>query len=67
MQNLDFREGEIQIRGESAQATALIDLLDQAPGITDVTFRSPVVQVAGSGKERFHISMKFKRQEVEES
>lgn len=67
VQNLDFREGEIQIRGESAQATALIDLLDQAPGITDVTFRSPVVQVAGSGKERFHISMKFKRQEVEES
>jgi general secretion pathway protein L len=63
VQNLDFRDGEIQLRGESAQATALIDLLDQAPGITEVTFRSPVVQVAGSGRERFHISLKYKRQE----
>lgn len=64
IQNLDFRDGEIQLRGESAQATALIDLLDQAPGITEVTFRSPVVQVAGSGRERFHISLKYKRQEA---
>jgi general secretion pathway protein L len=62
VQNLDFRDGEIQVRGESAEATALIDLLDKAPGITEVTFRSPVVQVAGSGRERFHISLKYKRQ-----
>jgi len=63
VQNLDFRDGEIQLRGESAQATALLNLLDKAPGITEVTFRSPVVQVAGSGRERFHISLKYKRQE----
>jgi general secretion pathway protein L len=63
VQNLDFRDGEVQVRGESGQATALIDLLDQAPGITEVAFRSPVVQVAGSGRERFHISLKLERQE----
>jgi general secretion pathway protein L len=63
VQNLDYRDGEIQIRGESAQATALINLLDQAPGITEVTFRSPVVQVSGSGRERFHISLKYKHPE----
>ena len=63
VQNLDYRDGEIQIRGESAQATALINLLDQAPGITEVTFRSPVVQVSGGGRERFHISLKYKRPE----
>jgi len=62
VQNLDFRDGEIQVRGESAQATALINLLEQAPGITAVTFRSPVVQVAGSGRERFHISLRYKHQ-----
>jgi general secretion pathway protein L len=64
VQNLDYRNDEVQVRGESAQATALIDLLDQVPGITDVAFRSPVVQVAGSGRERFHISLKYRRQEV---
>jgi general secretion pathway protein L len=63
IQNLDYRDGEIQLRGESAQATALIVLLDQAPGISEVTFRSPVVQVAGSGRERFHISLKYKSRE----
>jgi len=63
VQNMDFRDGDIQIRGESEQATALINLLDQAPGITAVTFRSPVVQVGGSDRERFHISLKYKRPE----
>lgn len=64
VQNLDFRDGVVQIRGESARATALIDLLDQAPGITEVSFRSPVVQVAGSGLGRFHISLKYNREET---
>jgi general secretion pathway protein L len=61
VQTMDYRDGEIQIRGESTQATSLINLLDQAPGITEVSFRSPVVQVAGSGLERFHVSLKYKR------
>jgi general secretion pathway protein L len=61
VQNMDFRDGEIQIRGESTQATSLINLLDEAPGITDVAFRSPVVQIRGSDRERFQISLKYKR------
>ncbi|WP_089730122.1 PilN domain-containing protein [Candidatus Thiosymbion oneisti] len=61
VQNLDYQDGEIQIRGESEQATALINLLDQAPGITGVRFRSPVVQVKNSNWERFHISMQYGR------
>ncbi len=63
IQNLDFSDGEIRIRGESAQATALLNLLDQAPGITEVSFRSPVVQVSGSDRERFHIALKYTRPE----
>ncbi len=61
VQNLDFQDGEVQIRGESAQATALIGLLEKAPGISEVAFRSPVVQVATTGRERFHISFKYRR------
>ena len=61
VQNMDYNEGRIQIRGESGQATALINLLDQAPGITEVAFRSPVVKAVGTGLDRFHISLKYRR------
>jgi general secretion pathway protein L len=61
VQNLDFQDGEVQLRGESAQATALIGVLVKTPGISDVAFRSPVVQVATTGRERFHISFQYRR------
>jgi general secretion pathway protein L len=61
VQNLDVQDGEVQIRGESAQATALLGLLEKAPGISEVAFRSPVVQVATTGRERFHISFRYRR------
>jgi general secretion pathway protein L len=60
VQNMDYRDGEIQIRGESSQATSLINLLDQGPGISEVSFGSPVVQIRGSDRERFQISLKYK-------
>lgn len=64
VQNLDVgSDGEVQVRGESAQATALIGLLEKAPGISGVAFSSPVVQVATTGFDRFHISFKFERGE----
>jgi general secretion pathway protein L len=65
VQNLDMRDGEVQVRGESAQATALIGLLEKAPGISGVSFRSPVVQVAATGQERFHISFNYIREAPE--
>jgi general secretion pathway protein L len=63
VQNLDYRDGEVQIRGESSQAAALIGVLEQAPGFEDVAFRSPVVQVAATGQERFHIAFRYRRVE----
>ena len=59
IQNLDYDKGEVQLRGESTQATALIGLLEEMPGIDGVRFRSPVVQIAAKGKERFHISFRY--------
>jgi general secretion pathway protein L len=59
VQTLNFRDGEVDIRGESTQATALIGLLEQGPGISAVSFRSPVMQVASTGQERFHISLQY--------
>ncbi len=61
IQTLDYNSGQVELRGESGQATALIALLEQAPGIDEVTFRSPVTQVPQTGKERFNISLRFSR------
>ncbi|MEA3278339.1 MAG: pilus assembly protein PilM [Pseudomonadota bacterium] len=61
VQNLDVNGPDIQVRGQSKQATALINLLEKAPGISSVTFRSPVVQVRGLDQERFHISFTYAR------
>ncbi|MCG6941197.1 MAG: PilN domain-containing protein [Thiohalocapsa sp.] len=65
VQTLNFRDGEVDIRGESDQATALIGMLENGPGISAVSFRSPVMQVASTGQERFHISFAYARPEAE--
>ncbi|NCA70797.1 MAG: fimbrial assembly protein, partial [Sphingobacteriia bacterium] len=61
LQTLDYNNGELELRGESAQATALIGMLEQAPGFEQVSFRSPVTQVPQTGKERFNISLRLTR------
>lgn len=60
VQSLEYQDGDVQLRGESGQATALIGLLEEAPGIDGVSFRSPVTQVARTGKERFNLAFTFK-------
>ncbi len=59
VQTLNYRDGEVDIRGESTQATALIGLLERGSGISNVTFRSPVMQVASSGSDRFHVAFNY--------
>ena len=61
VQTLNVRDGAVDVRGESTQATALIGLLEQGPGISQVAFRSPVMQVGGTGQERFHIAFTYSR------
>ena len=60
VQSLEYQNGEVQVRGESGQATALIALLEEAPGFDGVSFRSPVTQVARTGKERFNLAFTYK-------
>ena len=61
VQTLSFENGEVQLRGESIQATALIAQLEQAPGFSGVNFRSPVTPDARTGKERFNIAFQYTR------
>ena len=59
VQSLNVRDGEVDVRGESTQATALIGLLEKGPGISEVSFRSPVMQVANTGQERYQIAFTY--------
>ena len=65
VQSLEYQNGEVQVRGESGQATALIGLLEAAPGIDGVSFRSPVTQVARTGKERFNLAFTYSREQTQ--
>jgi len=60
IQSLEVRDGEVQLRGESSQATALIELLEREPGVEGVAFRSPVTQVARTGTERFNVAFRYR-------
>ena len=64
VQTLNVRGGSVDIRGESTQATALIGILERGAGISNVTFRSPVMQIATSGSERFHIAFDYRSPEA---
>ncbi len=63
VQNLEFGPEQIEIRGESGQASALIALLEQSPLIEGVAFGSPVTQIGRTGKERFNISFRYTSRE----
>jgi len=64
VQTLNYRDGAVDIRGESMQATSLIGILERGAGINNVTFRSPVMQIAASGSERFHIAFDYRSAEA---
>ena len=56
VQQMELRHGKLQIRGESSQATALLERLETSEMFSGVGFRSPLVQVPAKDLERFHIS-----------
>lgn len=64
VQTLNYRDGAVDLRGESTQATALIGVLERGAGIDNVTFRSPVMQIDTSGSERFHIAFDYRSAEA---
>ena len=53
---LDLANGELQLQGQSSASASLIATIESSPRFENARFRSPVVQIAGSDKDRFHIS-----------
>ncbi len=51
-----FSQNRIQIQGQSASASSLIGILENAPALSNVRFVSPLTQDKRTGLERFQIS-----------
>jgi general secretion pathway protein L len=65
---MDLSGTDLQIQGQSSSASSLIRIIESSPWFEDVRFASPVVQIAGTENDRFHISASVvrKRNELEE-
>jgi len=53
---VDLSGNELQIQGQSSSASSLISIVESSPWFENARFGSPVVQIAGTDNERFHIA-----------
>lgn len=51
--------GEIQLQGESTTASSMIQLIESSDILTEVKFRSPVINNEATQKDKFNISAKL--------
>ncbi len=65
---LDLSGDELQIQGQSSASSSLIRIIESSPWFENARFSSPVVQIAGTDNDRFHITATVarKRADVEE-
>ncbi|GAB3114788.1 PilN domain-containing protein [Aestuariicella hydrocarbonica] len=54
---LEFNRDQLKLHGESGNASKLIEILDNSPLFTDVSFYSPVTSNPRTGKQRFVITV----------
>ncbi len=52
----DIAGNELQLQGQSSSSAALIAIVESSSLLHNARFRSPVVQIPGTGEERFHLS-----------
>lgn len=62
---LDLSETELQIQGQSTASSSLISIIESSALFENASFRAPVVQVAGTDADRFHLSAEIVREEAE--
>jgi len=56
---LVIKNDELQIQGESSNASSLIQIVESSGRFSGAQFRSPVTQNNVSGKDKFHLSAKL--------
>lgn len=62
---LDLSGTELQIQGQSGASSSLIRIIESSPWFENVRFASPVVQIAGTDKDRIHIVATVARKRVD--
>ncbi len=53
---LDLSDSQLELQGQSTASASLIAIIEASTYFENVAFRSPVVQVAGTEADRFHLS-----------
>lgn len=56
LQRLSITRSELDIRGESTEASSLISRLEASPYFENVQFSSPITTNGRTGRDRFHIT-----------
>ncbi|MFO1353062.1 MAG: PilN domain-containing protein [Gammaproteobacteria bacterium] len=56
LEQIDVRGNELQIRGQSQEASTLVGLVDGAELFENATFRSPVTRDGRTGRDRFFLA-----------
>ncbi len=51
----DFDGKTVQIMGETASSTGLVEPIERSPLFKDVAFKSPLTKIQGSAFDRFHL------------
>lgn len=64
--HLQFKQGRLQIQGQSPTAEVLIGILEASPLFSNVRFVSPLTQDKRTGLERFQISLDVNAREGED-
>ena len=56
---LEFDANGVQVQGESATATGLVELLEKSPMFKDVAFKAQLTKIQGTANDRFHVAAAF--------
>lgn len=64
---LRLRERQVELVGQSAAATGLLDVIESSPLFRRATFRSPITRGHGSDAERFHLAFEVGPRKPEQS
>ena len=62
VEQLNLKDGTVQVRGQSQQASALIGLVERSELFRNVTFLSPVTADRRTGRDRFFLSAQIVRE-----
>jgi general secretion pathway protein L len=56
---LNLNDRTVDFRGDSKDATGMIEVLAAEPTFKKISFKSPVVGIANTDRERFHIELEY--------